>query len=363
MASMVAICVVLVGHQDGGFEAGQSVAAQSMTSDSSDVSPDARFSSLMEMYGRAESPAHAASLLYRIDELAGMIPVDTYNQALRQARSEVAYPTAKFALSKRLYRHALNRELSLSLDAPVEETLSKRQREYRRRANCLVDWNVVGPFDNDSMDGFDARLDPELGEAGPYDGKKREIQWRSFPPFVRGCHLFVGSAMRPSSSSVAYLTRTIDADSDGRRTLLVGADGAYRVWVNGELVAERTDDRGFAVDGQAWEVPLEKGENRILVKLGSTRTGSLALMARLLGPDLGDPDISRTYDSSADNGEPSLEAVSSKTTPTPVTEGDARGRVAHIRSCANNQSLPPERRIDCLVTWSAVEPAYSAEPW
>ncbi|MGM0556950.1 MAG: DUF3857 domain-containing protein, partial [Myxococcota bacterium] len=68
--------------------------------------------------------------------------------------------------------------------------------------------------------------------------------------------------------------------------LLVGSEGAYKIWMNSEPVGLRPADVSLGLDGQAWEVDLRKGKNHLLVKLGSAGDGDLGLSMRLTDPQL-----------------------------------------------------------------------------
>ncbi len=146
---------------------------------------------------------------------------------------------------------------------------------------CLTDFSLVGPFDNSSMEGLDTPYGPELGEVGPYTGKLVEVDWRALPDAHRMCELNLGSFVAPRAASIVYLSARIDSPSKRDARLLMGADGAYRVWLNGEPVARRDVDDGLSRDDAAWTLPLRKGSNEVVFKIASTQDGTLDLVARL----------------------------------------------------------------------------------
>src|SRR5262245_38840651 len=53
----------------------------------------------------------------------------------------------------------------------------------------------------------------------------------------------------------------------------VGTDGAVKVWLNGKLVHERRTSRSLRKDDDLIPVSLEKGTNRLLLKIGSRPAG------------------------------------------------------------------------------------------
>src|SRR6185503_8564715 len=53
----------------------------------------------------------------------------------------------------------------------------------------------------------------------------------------------------------------------------LGTDGALKVWLNGNLVHERRSSRSLRKDDDLVPVSLDKGTNRLLLKIGSRPAG------------------------------------------------------------------------------------------
>ncbi|MGM0556951.1 MAG: hypothetical protein ACQEVA_11280, partial [Myxococcota bacterium] len=115
---------------------------------------------------------------------------------------------------------------------------------------CITDWSIAGPFDNPSMEGFNSQLPPERGQNGPYDGKRVAVDWRVNPPFHRLCNFDLGRTLQPATAAVAYLAVEIDVKRAGEARLLVGSEGAYKIWMNSEPVGLRPADVSLGLDGQ-----------------------------------------------------------------------------------------------------------------
>ncbi|MFW5966806.1 MAG: DUF3857 domain-containing protein [Persicimonas sp.] len=219
---------------------------------------------------------------------------------------------------------------------------------------CLRDWQMVGPFDNPSMDGLHAPLPPEEGEAGPYAGKMVEVDWREAPAFDRLCDYSLSSAVEPSSAAVVYMATEIEAERAGPARLLLGADGAFKAWLNGEPIAQRDEDTGLRVDGEAWPVELERGKNQLLIKVGSTGSGGLGLAARLVDANL---EPIEDIDTRAHwNGE----AVE------PFDEADVEPTDQGLASRAERTADEDEASAEAVwaaYQWSRVEPEEPGTPW
>jgi len=69
------------------------------------------------------------------------------------------------------------------------------------------------------------------------------------------------------TSCATYLYRTIHAPSARELELSLGTDDSYKIWLNGQFVAEKKVIRGVAPDQDQVRVHLTKGENSILMKV------------------------------------------------------------------------------------------------
>ncbi len=157
----------------------------------------------------------------------------------------------------------------------------------RARGLGLVDaWIVAGPFENGNMAGFDVAYGPEdrFDPADRFEGKIGPVAWRPFGLSVRGYNP-ISAAMNPDRSVVAYAATLVDSPKAQKAVLRVGANGAYKVWVNGQRVARVDTDLGGELDRDAFGLRLERGANTVLVKLAGESRGQLGLFLRFTQPD------------------------------------------------------------------------------
>jgi len=147
-------------------------------------------------------------------------------------------------------------------------------------------WTILGPFACRSAEDF-ARA--EFPEKNPADwpaswqanfGQYRRKEPATFRPvetasehtwvdFTRHLRPFgrANPGTQPAAVS-AYATTMITCEKEGAVNLLLGYDDWLKLWVNGELVAQREHNRGIATD--AIPAMLRPGENRILLKLSNS---------------------------------------------------------------------------------------------
>lgn len=232
-----------------------------------------------------------------------------------------------------------------------------RSQDALSGQGCLVDFQIVGPFENASMQGFHARLGPEKGQKGPYKGKMTQIDWREQPNFDQFCVFDLDRNIEPSTAAAVYLASEIEVKRGGSAKLLLGASGAYKVWLNGQPIARRSEDLGLGVDADAWSINLQKGSNQLLIKLASTGAGNLGLAARLVDPNFA-PIADATF-KGAWNGE----AVAKTTDDEDATKWPTPSEQSILAQAKNLSKKTNADAIWAAWLWSRLEPQNPATPW
>ncbi len=148
-------------------------------------------------------------------------------------------------------------------------------------------WHILGPFANGEGDaGLDKVLPPEekIDLDASYPGKAGKVTWRTVKPSATG-YVDLQAFFAPAESDItSCLTCQFDSAKDQKATLLLGADDAVKVWVNGKEV-HASRDHAAATPGQyTAEVSLRKGVNRVLIKI-TNGAGPHGLFFTLLAPE------------------------------------------------------------------------------
>jgi len=142
-------------------------------------------------------------------------------------------------------------------------------RQKQAQLGFLVNWLIIGPFDNEGMAGFDLAYPPEeeinLGQT--YSGKERPVAWRDYPQVSFDCYIDLSAALRPSSKTVAYALACVFSSERQPVAVRLGSDDCAKVWVGGELVHANRDNHPIGFDQSVVTATLEKGWNKILVKV------------------------------------------------------------------------------------------------
>lgn len=177
---------------------------------------------------------------------------ETFSKALDAARDEDQVKAIADALTK----------LGVEVNLP-------------KHFGFLMNWKVIGPFDNTKREGFDAVYAPEKEikldatyEGKPDDkGQPTQVKWQPFESRHEYGKLDFNKPLGMLKSSTAYALATFNADEARDVELRLGCKNAWKVWVNGEFVFGRDEyHRGQKMDQYKLKAHLKKGANTILVK-------------------------------------------------------------------------------------------------
>jgi hypothetical protein len=176
----------------------------------------------------------------------------TYQKAIDAARDEDQVKAIADALDK----------LGVKVDVP-------------KHFGFLMNWHVIGPFDNTKREGFDTVFPPEKEikldasyEGKPEDnGAKRTVKWQAYESKHEQGKLDFNKPLGMLKQTVAYAYTTFDAPEARDAEIRLGCKNGWKVWLNGELLFGRDEyHRGAQMDQYKLKAKLKKGENTILVK-------------------------------------------------------------------------------------------------
>jgi putative membrane-bound dehydrogenase-like protein len=155
---------------------------------------------------------------------------------------------------------------------PVEE--ASKLRSQLKQTGVIYAYQRTDPIPvADSAKTFSAVFPPEQSPTGPFaafsvDGKAYD--WKPIEvKDARGVQ-----RLNMPSSSVVYLTSTIDSAAACTAVLSCGSDDGIQVWLNGQQVIKSDVDRGARPDVDSATVQLNAGTNVLLVKVNNHTDGS-----------------------------------------------------------------------------------------
>lgn len=136
------------------------------------------------------------------------------------------------------------------------------------------DWHVIGPFANAGGSGLQAEYAPEKGVdlAAACEGLGgKPVRWQ--PVTGPGATVEAPGPVRllnrfgANEDVCAYAYTVLHSESRRRVTLLVGADDAFVLWVNGRKVLTKSEYSAARPDDCRVAVELQPGDNPVLLKV------------------------------------------------------------------------------------------------
>lgn len=172
-----------------------------------------------------------------------------------------------------------------SADARGDFATAEMQNQY---LGFLRHWTVIGPFRNEHGSGFDTVYPPETDTPPALDaevpGSARPVKWRPLPVNVRGGFVVLDDLMSPGARACAYAVALVEVHRVPKTVALrFGTGCAYKLFVNGRLVAQRDAERSFQLDQEVVGLKLPVGINRIMFKF-CTEDRGFHFAARITEP-------------------------------------------------------------------------------
>lgn len=144
----------------------------------------------------------------------------------------------------------------------------------------IVDWQVIGPFDNTDEAGFDKVYPPETAfdASAEYQGKHGKVAWLSYRSEDPAGKVDLYKALEETLTRiseklqerdvVAYAVSDFHSPSEKTVQIRSSTMNAIKIWVNGVLVDEHNVyHAGSQFDQYQADAAIRRGSNRIMVKL------------------------------------------------------------------------------------------------
>ena len=155
----------------------------------------------------------------------------------------------------------------------TEQDKTQEARLYWSRMGFVPEdaWYVIGPFENELGEGFDAQYPPE--EDIEFDAEYEvaegavKVRWEKQTDGVDDGYVDFLEIFEPDQLTVAYAWTKVMAEEAGEVQLRTGSDDQMKVWLNGEEVISHELLRAAQPDQDVVTVTLNEGENQLLVKV------------------------------------------------------------------------------------------------
>ncbi len=170
----------------------------------------------------------------------------------------------------------LRQALNGAIDDDQVKAIVKPLKELGETVNLqkhfgfLTEWNLIGPFDNVGLKGFNIAYPPEMERnfKAKYAGKSGEVEWKSYTTEDEYGTLDIAKKTEPFKGAVMYAATTFVADKAREIEVRIGTPNAWKLWVNGVQIFARDEyHRGTFLDQYKVSAKLKPGPNEILLKI------------------------------------------------------------------------------------------------
>jgi hypothetical protein len=170
------------------------------------------------------------------------------------------------------YREVLGEARDLAQIKAIAEKLKSKGEEVdlARHFGFVMQWKVIGPFDNTKGLGFAAVYAPEkkIDFAVTVKAKADAIRWQNFSTTDPYGVVDLNRALGKYKGAVAYAAAEFTVDEARPAELRLGCINACKLWLNGELLLEREIyHTAMEIDQYIGKGTLKTGRNLILVKI------------------------------------------------------------------------------------------------
>lgn len=187
---------------------------------------------------------------------------------LASKEAEAGNKSAALELYRQAFSGATDDDQIKQIVGPLRE--AGETVDLPRHFGFLLNWKLIGPFDNSNLQGFDVVYPPENGIdfAAMYPGKSGDVGWVAHTSEDEYGLINIATALAPHKGAITYAATQFTSDANQTVEFRLGTPNAWKLWVNGELVFARDEyHRGMFLDQYRVSVPLKKGANSILLKV------------------------------------------------------------------------------------------------
>ncbi|MEQ8788451.1 MAG: hypothetical protein RIC55_19230 [Pirellulaceae bacterium] len=224
----------------------------------------------------------AYELIARVDDTAHdrLIPGMLNDPSLELRRDAVAVALEKAeglkdddkSAAVETYRTALSAARDLDQIDKAAEALRALGETVNlpEHFGFVMNWHLIGPFDNREKKGFDAVYPPEkeIDLTATYTGKEGEVKWFEHTTNDQYGIVDLNKAIAKHMGAAGYATMEFESDQARDVELRLGCINANKVWLNGKLLtANHVYHAGTQIDQYVGQGRLKKGKNQILVKV------------------------------------------------------------------------------------------------
>jgi putative membrane-bound dehydrogenase-like protein len=131
----------------------------------------------------------------------------------------------------------------------------------------ITAWKLIGPFPRDG------KVHPPETEQKfdvLYKGAGKEVKWQDVSADAKTGRVNLEAKLDPNQQMEAFAFTELESSMARDAVMACGSDDTITVWLNGKKVHEHNGDRAWTAEQDKFNVKLEKGKNRLLIKCGNS---------------------------------------------------------------------------------------------
>ncbi len=159
----------------------------------------------------------------------------------------------------------------------------KLSKEYYDKIGSVTEWQIAGVFENSSGSGFDKDHGPlQHPQSNSIFTSKyqAEVSWfemiETYPGKWNNLIYHFDA-----ENSIIYAQTFCNSAIDQDVLFKIGTSGSLKTWVNDKLLFSEPKERNNGMDTYTFTSRLKKGNNRILLQLGSSEISACNFMLRI----------------------------------------------------------------------------------
>jgi tetratricopeptide (TPR) repeat protein len=159
----------------------------------------------------------------------------------------------------------------------------KKSREELSQIGAIMEWQIVGDFENISASGFDKNYGPVYHPEPESIFKNKVdavVKWFDLYKQVSGKWIDFTNNFY-CNNTLVFAQTFCNSSSDQFVYLRIGTSGSLKLWVNDQLLFKESEERNNGIDTYIIPVKLFKGNNRILLQVACSKINRCNFMMRV----------------------------------------------------------------------------------
>ncbi len=151
----------------------------------------------------------------------------------------------------------------------VELAKTRQVDAFNAELGFVSEFHIVGPFGCESCNNFDTEFPPETKTDihAEYTVKDKALKWQQCKVDPVSGYLDFRKHFQPTEWVCAYAYISVNSTIEQDAQIRLGTNDTATLWFNGQKLFAKNIERSAAPDSDILSVRLNKGENKVLIKV------------------------------------------------------------------------------------------------